>query len=58
MNKYTITIYDDREDAVLPVSVFHGVKAVGPLDARMFGETLAKCLNVYNYMVKIEKEKK
>lgn len=58
MQKYTITIYDDREDAILPVSVFRQVKAVGPADIRAFGETLAKCLNIYRPRVEIEKEKK
>lgn len=63
MNKYKITIHDDREDAILPVSVFKGVKAVHHTDARLFGETLAKTLNIYSPSVHVEfvnemKEKK
>lgn len=63
MNKYKITIYDDRDDAILPVSVFKDVKAVHHTDARLFGETLAKTLNVYSPSVHVEfmhekKEKK
>ena len=63
MNKYKITIYDDREDAILPVSVFKDVKAVHHTDARLFGDTLAKTLNIYKPSVHVEfvherKEKK
>ena len=63
MNTYKITIYDDREEAILPVSVFKNVKAVHHTDARLFGETLAKTLNIYKPSVHVEfvhgkKEKK
>ena len=54
MNKYKITIYDDREDAIIPVSVFKDVKAVHHTDARLFGETLAKTLNIYSPSVHVE----
>ena len=54
MNKYKITIYDDREDAILPMTVLHDVKAVHHTDARLFGETLAKTLNIYSPSVHVE----
>ena len=54
MNKYKITIYDDREEAILPVSVFKNVKAVHHTDARLFGETLAKTLNLFKSSVEVE----
>lgn len=54
MNKYKITIYDDRDDALLPKTVFHDVKAVHHTDARLFGETMAKALHIYKPGVSVE----
>lgn len=54
MNKYKITIYDDREDAILPMTVLHDVKAVDKNDARIFGETVAKTLNLFKSSVEVE----
>ena len=63
MLKFKITLHDDRPDAVLPWTVFNDVKAVNKTDARIFGETLAKTLNLYQVSVEVEcvpdkKEKK